>query len=472
MIISFEIKVKEKKGKDQEISNPHINKTLLKEIENLKEEFKFEFMNLSTITYEKQATNQLIYVTKTRKAFLTHLFQPLEKEIRENLTFLPASNSPFIDPNKLRFLLLGNEGIGKTFTLGLLTFVLKTSSVKDKIKVFYIQNCQLFSENPNLSIQDEFNQFSSGANLGNLEEPAEFTRFYSLVDDYNNEGFLTVFIADQLNSIDKNSVVLFLKLLTLPWKMQIYSQSATNINNEDFKNVFKSSIYCTCEKFFTKEKIESLITDQNKENNNLNLEPGDFQEIYSLVKENPRETELILKSKGNTVKEKIETYKFNRGKEIYEISKKFYNINSFNIQSELNKSIYFMDTDCFFESMGDPSINNQFMKFSSKIISDPDLKRVYQIHSSFPFAGYVLKKHNYYKKDDCDFFDAIKQQLKESLLKEEDGRVIGCHYEQLIHTIFENFAYNIQKGKICISKPGQIPLQVIIKNNYFYLIII
>ena len=118
----------------------------------------FEFMDLSTITYETKQTNQQIFVTKSRKDFLKHLFKPNETELRQDLKFLPRSKIPEIDPNnKLRFLLLGNEGIGKTITLGLLAHVLKTSAVKDKIKVFYIQDCEAFMENPYEKTREEIN---------------------------------------------------------------------------------------------------------------------------------------------------------------------------------------------------------------------------------------------------------------------------------------------------------------------------
>ena len=286
----------------------------------MEEVINFEFMDLSTITLEKKPTNRQIYVTKNRKDFLKHLFKPLESEIREDLTFLPPSKIPNIDPNKLRFLLLGNEGIGKTITLGLLAHVLKTSAVKDKIKVFYIQDCEAFMENPYEKTREEINLVFQGENIGNFDISENYKGFFDLVEKYNKLGYLTVFIADQLNSLENDvSIPFFKKLVTLPWKMQIYSQSSTNFLNDDFKMLFRTTINCTCEKFFTEKIIKKLIEEKCQEINLiLKVDEDDevFQKIYDLVKENPREINLILESKGNTIEEKIEKYKFDRSRNL------------------------------------------------------------------------------------------------------------------------------------------------------------
>ena len=64
------------------------------------------------------------------------------------------------------------------------------------------------------------------------------------------KGIITVFIADQLNKIGHGFQMPFEYLTGLPWKIQIYSQSATNITNENFKILFQLTINYSCDKFF------------------------------------------------------------------------------------------------------------------------------------------------------------------------------------------------------------------------------
>ena len=205
---------------------------------------------------------------------------PTESSNLKNVTI----TQPAAYKNKkgnVRFLLQGNEGVGKTYTLGLLTYVLKNSTVKQKIRVFYIQNCILFSAECLSAIKEEFHKAFPEKNCADIQDISALQNLmFKVLEDYKKEGTITVFIADQLNKVGSNFIMHFLHLTELPWKIQIYSQSATNITNENFKILFQTTINYSCDNFFTDNSVKSLIRNLIKEESlSLNLTNEDFNKI-------------------------------------------------------------------------------------------------------------------------------------------------------------------------------------------------
>ena len=82
--------------------------------------------------------------------------------------------------------------------------------------------------------------------------------------------------------------------------------------------------------------------------------------------------------------------------------------------------------------MGKPIINNQFMKFST---IEKEGEILYKVSSSFPLASLILKKSCEHEKE-SGFFEKRLNQLKECIILEKEGAVLGTFYEELIQIIF------------------------------------
>ena len=279
---------------------------------------KINFNDLSSTIFEKDQI-QLVFVTSNRKKFMKCILNPPNESFqKKNVTVTKPILSR--QGGKRKFLLTGNEGIGKTYTLGLLAHVLKNSAAKDQIRVLYIPNCILFSEDP-FEVIDEFKKVFPEITCPFFKD---FESICATMEDYYNNGIYTVFIADQLNNISDKFSEKFFKLAAIPWKIQIYSQSATNITNADFKILFKCVTHYYCDHFFRANSVKTFIRHLIKELSlEFNLTDEDFKTIFSLVKENPREIHYILTSKGNTLNEKIENYCKNRESEIFDLHQNF-----------------------------------------------------------------------------------------------------------------------------------------------------
>ena len=407
---------------------------------------EINFHDLSARSCFKKDEIQQVYATKNRKEFMNYIINPQNESFQTKNVTIIKTDYPI--EGKVMLLLQGNEGIGKTYTLGLLAHVLKNSAAKDQIRVFYIPNCLLFSEDPSEAINDEINKVFPELNW--IDFKNDFGSICRIMNDYYYKGIYTVFIADQLNNISSTSLFLqlFSKLAMIPWKIQIYSQSATNLTNENFKILFKCATHYSCDHFFTANSVKNFIRNLIKEKSlKFNLTDEDFKSIFSLVKENPREIDLILTSNGNTLNEKIENYIEDRGSQIFELHNIFYENSPF--KSQLNESIFFMDLDCFYKSMGKPIINNQFMKFST---IKQEGKTLYKISSSFPLASLILKQSCKYEKQP-DFFEMRLNQLKKCMNSEKDGGVLGTFYEELIQIIFEDIGFNRKGGNFYAFQP-------------------
>ena len=178
-----------------------------------------------------------------------------------------------------------------------------------------------------------------------------------------------------------------------------------------------------------------------------------------MVRDNPREISELLNSEGNTLDNKIERYSEIRGEEIATLHYNFYSNSPY--KSSLEESIFFMDLDFFYRSIPEPKINNQFMKISKKVENG---KILYKISSSFPLASLILKKSCKYQPQ-TNFLELRLQQLKQSMLLEKDGGVLGTFYEELIQTIFENIALKIKRGRFYTSLPQ---MNISAKVKFFY----
>ena len=193
---------------------------------NEKEEFSDVDLTSLTSLFGDLGLNQHIQrvcLTDHRKKYLNDIL--LQSKLKRNNMFM----------------LSGCQGIGKSFTLIYLVYLFKTSCISDKIKCIYIPNCSNITMDTLL--EEMYRVFDDVEDEMTIKKTIEkFGRkigiqeaLYKLLEKYNEKGFLTVMIWDQLNSLDIDDYKMFLNLTELDWKHKKFSQSSTN--KSKFKNI-------------------------------------------------------------------------------------------------------------------------------------------------------------------------------------------------------------------------------------------
>lgn len=368
---------------------------------------------------------QKICITQNRKDFIKNILYKMldysKKHDKNNNTY------------PLKFLLSGSEGIGKTFTLIYLAHLLKEyNQYSNNIKLIYLSHCIYLNRMRLDYLKQEFEFSFRGdeENINNINFLNELMyNFRESINKYRINGYMTILIVDQLNSLNNSSIFLFEELVALNWNFIVCSQSSTNIIKPELKQFFKDCDKMNYDDFFNENDIKKIVL-----KNDINLSESDFKNIYAIVYNNPRETFKILNLEGGNLQEKIEVYKDIRGLEIKKQHGDFRNENP-SFREELAKSIYYMDTKLELKLIEGPFINNQFMKIKLNM-------RHYRIDSVFPFAGEVLKSmYNQVKKSDDFYSKRIEELSAHMQAAKQSPSTIGIYYEKLIHTYFENLFY-------------------------------
>lgn len=390
---------------------------------------------LSSLVAFDQPKNQTIYFTDNRMNFFRKIFEKYQK--------IPKKD-------KNQHLLTGTEGIGKAWTLLLFSHLIHCSQLRSQIFLFFIPDCDIFIENPLKQLKNELIfAYENCESLHNstflFDEIKSIKNFFQLdqclrtiTDDTNIMSLFLV--AGQLNSIPWNCTKNFLDIYQLSWNLKISSHSATNIEMEEFSSLFKKCLTSNGLNIIDHENLRKLLAKYKYQENQI-------QKIEKLVGTNPREALLIVNSTGANLDEKISCYKSKRRHEIIVQNSRFMNQSTEEKAYQIKKSIYYMDQAFSLFLSEPPKINQQFMRI---IYNENDF---YQIVSSFPFAGEVLKNQaiwsweNQQQIQRIDFAQDRLMELEESLKFYKNEGVIGCLFEEIVHVTFEQSL--LKKTIIC-----------------------
>ena len=414
----------------------------MKEIKEKGEFFEVDLPSLTPLFGDLNPNQRIqgVCLTVTRKKYLNKIL--LQSKAKRSAMFM----------------LSGCEGIGKSFTLIYLVYLFKNSCIRDKIKCIYVPNClQITMETLLEEIYRVFDSAEDKITITKTIEKFELEigiqgALRKLIKKYNENGFLTVMIWDQLNSLDRNLNTLFLNVTQLNWELQVFSQSSTNDTNPKLKIFYRKCINKNFDNLIENKDIEKLILN-DKKYLNLHLEDSDFKEIFELVSTNPRETYLILNSEGKTLNEKISNYILQRGIEIKEIHSKFLRAQKQKTENDIMKSIFYMDKGYYPKNEPNPMINRQFMNFQP---TNKPNEASFIIYSCFPFAGRVLKETLTGDAIDLNFYEKRINECLDIMNRETNGSTYGNVYENYVHTVFRKFIWEKKKGKLNIVPSAQL----------------
>ena len=171
-----------------------------------------------------------------------------------------------VSGKKSQIVLDGPEGRGKTFTLLLLAHLLRESS---KVFLVYFKNSK---EINNLGWREICKQFEFALienekekvrNIKRADDVIIKNELNNILEDYQEKGFLTILMIDQLNFLTEEAHSIVSKLFTMSgWDVELCSQSA---NNEPKNTFIKYSKPIFCPELMNETEIQALIEDyQNK----------------------------------------------------------------------------------------------------------------------------------------------------------------------------------------------------------------
>lgn len=391
-------------------------------------------------TTEEEILDATVFLTESRKNVLTEMFKTMHSDFQ-------------VLGKKSKIVLDGPEGRGKTYTLMLLSHLLRQSS---KVFLVYFQNSKEINDCGWDEVCKQF-KFSS---------PQEQQQFYEDLSDENSliienklnnilknnkkNGFLNVLMIDQLNFLTEGGQLIISKLFTMSgWDVELCSQSA---NNEPKKTFIKDLKPIYCPELMNEKEIWALLKDNMGRNNlNLQIDKADFKNIIQYTGFIPREAIRFIKTEGNSIENKLKTYIEKRSKELLTLHEKFRDALGDIAKNKLNIAIFYSDTDIpvFFDS--EPCIDRQIQTLKEE-------NNFYKFYSAFPLSRSILKKSIIGTAlVDKNFFEERLEELRENLKKIDlDDDVRGIYYEEFIHGTIQN-----------LQKTNQnCPLNIYSKENF------
>ena len=397
--------------------------------------------------YKPLEKKTVFYLNDIRKTFMMNIFKNLSQKKR-------------IDVKESK-MLTGSQGIGKSYSLNFLAYYLRTCLIKDKIKLVYIKDCSLLNSYgydaflyelsfafPEENLQ--WNSLNSDKAMNLIHSfkncnDQEYLQWNCLNDNYlakcliqsyHDQGYFTILICDQLNSLKNSQNFNFDQIFQLDWTLQILSQSANNYYAPENDKILKLCSLINFDNIINQNSLQELLLKYKKNSQLLLNKQENYEKITGLVGNNPREAFLLLDQPGDLLENKIECYKIKREPEIYRILNKLVKQLDSEEKYSLAKSIYYMDTNAFIDSLGEPVVILQFMKF----FKHKDELDFYKIESLFPFASDLIKAFDFnsssFKKPE-NYYDLKFDEILNLYRLAINERSRGDLFEKLIILCFQ-----------------------------------
>lgn len=379
-----------------------------------------------------------IFATGSRKQVLSEIFQIMQSDFKNQT-------------EKSQIILDGAQGRGKSYTFLLLSHLLRKTS---KIFLVYIQNPCEINANGWEYVCDQF-EFSASE-----EEKKEIKLLKNYIDEntiknslnnvlkkYQEKGFLTILMVDQLNFFKgSESFSQIARLLNMSgWDVCLCSQSA---NNETQNSLTTKFTHVDCPELMNETDTRALLEDYISKNvKDLIFDDKEFDNLIQYTGNVPREVIRLIQSEGGTIDLKIEKYIEQRYKELFLNHVRFRSSAGDMINYGLNISAFYVDTNIPFISKSPPFIDKQI----TILEIEKENASVYRFRSVFPLCKSVLTE-SIYKETliplNSNFFEdrltELRKKLQESNL---DPEMRGLIYEGFIHATLQN----LQKRNILLS---------------------
>lgn len=367
---------------------------------------------------------------KHSKVFLESTLLAVTRERREMVRYFLENLQLFLNTGTPQaYRLVGPQGIGKTFSLFLLANFLKVAEISEFVKLIYINDAVLLTNDGWLPVLEEFSfTFPESREVfAALRETATESEILKVIrqklNEINEKGLITVLICDNLNGLKGPlSQNIFDKLKISGWKIKLVCE--TNCNDTENKHSFLTINYNS---FFHFNELKRLLNEFSV------FKDFELHKLQKIVGNSPREGFLVLSQQGNTLDEKISAYKDKRKAEILASFSQFLASRSSKFIAKLYKSTYYLDKELCLGYWPAPEVDRQWM-----LVSKEKLAYSFKIVGIFPFVREVLDEFMQnvmydakIKEIDKEFFEIRLQEMREvvGLIATEKGKR-ACFYEE------------------------------------------
>ena len=255
--------------------------------------------------YKPLEKKTVFYLNDIRKTFMMNIFKNLSQKKR-------------IDVKESK-MLTGSQGIGKSYSLNFLAYYLRTCLIKDKIKLVYIKDCSLLNTFGYKAFLNELSFAFPEENLqwNSLNSDKAMNLIHSfkncndqeylqwnclndnylakcLIQSYHDQGYFTILICDQLNSLKNSQNFNFDQIFQLDWTLQILSQSANNYYAPENDKILKLCSLINFDNIINQNSLQELLLKYKKNSQLLLNKQENYEKITGLVGNNPREAFLLL----------------------------------------------------------------------------------------------------------------------------------------------------------------------------------
>lgn len=349
---------------------------------------------------------------------------------------------------RVKILLNGPQGIGKTWSLWLLGHILKLPKFSQHFRILYISKASDIEFDGWRFILKEF-LFGFPESISLNEEMPRSKCAEALEQEifkYNKQGKFTVLICDQINELKSGSLEIFNTLRQMPWNFIMCSQSANNddsskdLNMDNFVKIERISL-------FLPQEIDFFLVSQH-----FQISKDEWRKVQEVAGSNPREIALLLSQKAKNINDKIERYKYQRGTDIWKAHSDYIKTLSPSETFLLSKGVFYMDKDLILDYALIPIIDKKWM-----ILKKSPFEKDFKISSLFPFSRKILldflyatlttqslEPENFYK----NHLDNLRKYITSPTT---NPGVRGNFYEEYILTRFEKSVYSPEQFKIMIQ---------------------
>ena len=355
-------------------------KKIISEIENIEkwaEHFTISLSEIFATTFydipsdpESRIITTDFILTKERRSLVKNILDQIMVSIQTGI--------------RVKNLLNGPQGIGKTWTLWFLGHVLRLPQFSEHFRILYISKGSNIEFDGWRFILQEFvfgfpESISIIKSLSSCVGEAKATGLEQEILNSNEKGKYTIFICDQINELKSDSLAIFKTLRRMPWKFIMCSQSANNdpskdMNLDDFLKIDKKSL-------FLPQDIDFLLASQN-----FQISKDEWSKVQEVAGSNPREIVLLLSQKAEKIDDKIARYKIQRGKQIWQAHSDYIKTLSPPESLLLSRGVYYLDKDLLLDYALIPIIDKKWMMLETESPFHIDFK----ICSLFPFSRKIL----------------------------------------------------------------------------------